>query len=257
MPTLYAPAPAWARMGILVRPFPMVKFLVLALFYGDHPQLAQRCGSTLRALWNTGRVDVRVGLNDVSARSRKILEDLLPGVPMTAASPQIYKFPMNRRLLQTYQGDATHMMWFDDDSCLLPGVNAAAWLDAITQRAAQARGSLGSTYSVQLTPAFIQWIAGQPWYTGREVPRELRFTTGGFTVAPLDLLRRCDWPNVSLLHHGGDVSLGALLHQQGLEPEQFRVGLAINADENLRESEARRRGLTEAPGSTTPLIGMP
>jgi hypothetical protein len=235
----------------------VVKFLVLALFYGDHPQLAQRCGGTLRALWNTGRVDMRIGLNDVSPRSRGILEDLLPGVPMVSAVPQIYKFPMNRRLLQTYQGDATHMMWFDDDTCLLPGVNAAAWLQAITERAAQTPGTLGSTYSVQLSPAYVEWITRQPWYAGRAVPREMRFSTGGFTVAPLDLLRRCDWPNVSILHTGGDVSLGALLHQQGLEPEQFRVGLAINADENLRESEAPRRGLTEPPGSTTPPVESP
>jgi hypothetical protein len=33
-----------------------------------------------------------------------------------------------------------------------------------------------------------------------------------------------------------------------LQPEHFRVGLAINADAELRESEARRRGISEVPG---------
>src|SRR4051812_24761686 len=112
MHTLYAPPGRWARMAPVVRHLPVVKFLVLALFYGDHPQLAERCGTTLRALWNTGKADVRIGLNEVSPGSRAILDRLLPGVPRTAADPQIYKYPMMRRLLQEYEGDATHMMWF-------------------------------------------------------------------------------------------------------------------------------------------------
>jgi hypothetical protein len=50
--TLYARRPGWARMGILVRHLPVVKFLApalalaLAVFYRDHPPLAQRRGGT-------------------------------------------------------------------------------------------------------------------------------------------------------------------------------------------------------------------
>jgi hypothetical protein len=225
----------------------VVKFLVLALFYGDHPPLAQRCGSTLRALWNTGKVDLRIGLNEVSGPSRAILDALLPGVPREEASPQIYKFPMLRRLLAGYRGDATHLMWFDDDSCLQPGRDARAWLQAVSARAAQTAGSLGSLYTQAITPAQQQWIRQQAWYTGREVPANILFNTGGWFVVPLELIRRCGWPEAGLRHGGGDITLGALLHQQGLAPQQFRVGLAINADERLRESQASRRGVTEAP----------
>jgi hypothetical protein len=227
----------------------VVKFLVLALFYGDHPQLAQRCGATLRALWNTGRVDVRVGLNEVSPRSRAILEQLLPGVPMAAADPQVYKYPMMRRLLQAYEGDATHMMWFDDDSCLLPGVDAGPWLDALSRRVAQGSGALGSIYTLQAKPEQLAWMRKQVWFAGREIATEVRFHTGGWFVVPLALLRAWDWPNPGMFHAGGDISLGALLHQQGVELEQFRVGLAINADEDLRESSAVRRGIVEPQDS--------
>ena len=52
-----------------------------------------------------------------------------------------------------------------------------------------------------------------------------------------------------LQHAGGDLALGLLLQQQGLAPEQFRVGLAINADAQLRESAAARRGVIEASGT--------
>jgi hypothetical protein len=233
----------------------MVKFLVLALFYGDHPELAQRCGWTLRALWNTGRVDLRIGLNEVSARSRAVLDALLPGVPMERADPQIYKSPMMRRLLAGYSGDATHMMWFDDDSCLLPGVDAAAWLQAVAARAATLRGSMGSLYTQPLTEAQRAWTLRQPWATGRPVPQEVLFNTGGWKVVPLELMRRFDWPFPALMHAGSDLSLGLLLQQLGLGPEQFRVGLAINADGALRESAAPRRGVNEPAHAGAALWG--
>ena len=223
----------------------MVKFLVLALFYGDHPELAHRCGATLRALWNTGRVDLRVGLNEVSPRAKAVISQLLPGVDTIEADPQIYKYPMMRKLVAGYSGDATHMMWFDDDSCLLPGVDARAWLDTLTQRAAQVPGSLGSLYTQALTPVQRAWFERQPWATGRPLPDELLFNTGGWKVVPLALMRRFDYPPQDIQQAGGDLTLGAMLQQQGLAPEQFRVGLAINADGQLRESAAVRRGVTE------------
>jgi hypothetical protein len=232
----------------------VVKFLVLALFYGDHPQLAQRCGASLRALWNTGLVDMRIGLNEVSPASRAMLDRLLPGVPKESADPQVYKHPMMLRLLAGYEGDATHMMWFDDDSCLLANVDVPRWLAAVTARAAKAKGSLGSLYTQRFTPAQRAWILRQPWASGRELPQEVLFNTGGWKVVPLELMRRFGWPSTELVHGGGDLSLGALLQQQGLEPEQFRVGVAINADDDLRESQAPRRGVTEVRDS--PMWGI-
>jgi hypothetical protein len=233
----------------------VVKFLVLALFYGDHPELAQRCGATLRALWNTGKVDLRIGLNEVSPRAKAVLAQLLPGVDAIEADPQVYKYPMMRKLLAGYSGDATHMMWFDDDSCLLPGVDARAWLQAVTQRAAQAQGSLGSVYKLPVTPLQRDWMLRQPWASGRPLPAEVLFNTGGWKVVPLALLRRFDFPPADMEHLGGDLALGALLQQQGLAPEQFRVGLAINADAQLRESEAARRGLAALPALDQKLWG--
>lgn len=235
---------------------PMVKFLVLALFYGDHPELALRCGTSLRALWNTGQVDLRIGLNEVSARSLAVLDALLPGVEREVADPQIYKHPMMRRLLAGYRGDATHMMWFDDDSCLQPRLEVRGWLQALAERAAQTPGSLGSLYRQRLTSAQKDWIRRQPWFTGREIGDELLFNTGGWKVVPLELMRRFDYPGPQLQHAGGDLALGALLQQQGLAPGQFRMGVAINADPQLRESAAPRRGVVEpAHSALAPVWG--
>jgi hypothetical protein len=144
-----------------------------------------------------------------------------------------------------YRGDATHLMWFDDDTCLMPGTQAASWLQSVALRASGTEGSLGSVYSQRLTGRQKEWIRRQPWYAGREIPDDVVFNTGGWVVVPLAVLRRWDWPGPELHHNGGDMVLGELLHQQGLPVEQFRVGLAINADAQLRESAALRRGFTE------------
>lgn len=192
---------------------------------------------------------MRIGLNEVSSATRAILQAELPGVDAIDATPQIFKFPMMRRLVHEYTGDATHLMWFDDDTCLMPGTHAPSWLRAVESRAAAASGSLGSTYTQRLSPAQQAWIRAQPWYTGREPIEEVRFNTGGWLALPLNVLRQWAWPGPELLHLGGDIVLGALLQQQGLAVEQFRVGLAINADGELRESAAPRRGYSEPPGA--------
>ncbi|MBX3654189.1 MAG: UDP-glucose/GDP-mannose dehydrogenase family protein [Ramlibacter sp.] len=222
-----------------------LKFLVCALFYGDFPVLAQRCARTLRALQDTGAVDLRIGLNEVSARSLALIDELLPGVDRITASPQIYKYPMMRRLVHEYTGDATHLMWFDDDSCLVPGLDVPGWLAAVARHARVAQGTLGAAYLREQSAAEHDWIRAQPWYRGRPLPVATRFNTGGWFVVPLALLRRFDWPPAGLRHNGGDVALGALLYQQGLEVMDGRGGVAINADESLAESSAARRGFSE------------
>lgn len=224
-----------------------MKFLVCALFHGDFPALAQRCADTLAQLRATGRVDLRIGLNEVAPTGAALIQAALPGVQTLAANPQLYKYPMMRRLIHEYVGDATHLMWFDDDSCLLPGTDAAAWLDEVEAAAAPVDGSLGSLYGFRMTDSQRGWVRGQPWFAGRDIPEVTLFTTGGWVVAPMALLRRFDWPDTALLHNGGDLALGALLHQHGLAPAHFNRGVAINADASLRESSAPRRGYSEHP----------
>lgn len=228
-----------------------LKFLVCALFHGDYPALARRCALSLRALRDTGQVDLRIGLNEVSAAAlRQIdaaLPGMVPGVDQLHANPQIYKYPMMRRLVHGYRGDATHLMWFDDDSCLTPGFDVARWLASVARHARTTQGTLGSTYTRAQTPAEQDWIRTQPWYTGRDIPAATLFNTGGWFVAPLALFRRFDWPPPALRHNGGDVALGALCHQQGLEVLNCKGGVAINADESLVESSAPRRGYSEHP----------
>ncbi len=224
-----------------------VKFLVCALFYGDFPDLALRCAASIRALQATGRVDVRIGMNEVSSRSAALIDEALPGVDCIRADPQLYKYPMMRRLVHEYHGDATHLMWFDDDSCLIGGLAVSEWLETVSFQAERTQGALGSIYAG--TPSAVEraWYARQPWHTGRPLPAKVLFPQGAWFVIALALLRRYDWPPAALRHNGGDVALGALAFQQGLALAPFKAGVAINADAALGESTAPRRGFSERP----------
>lgn len=224
-----------------------LKFLVCALFYGDHPALAQRCAQSLAALRATGLVDMRIGLNEVSDRSAALIAAALPDVDEVRARPQLYKYPMMRRLVHEYRGDANLLMWFDDDSCLARNLDLPGWLALVGQRAQMTQGTTGSVYRRVQSEAERGWVRTQPWFTGRAMPGETIFNTGGWFMAPLELLRRFDWPPPSLRHNGGDVALGALCYQQGLAVLDCSGGVAINADESLAESSAPRRGFIEPP----------
>jgi hypothetical protein len=223
------------------------KFLVCALFHGDYPELARRCALSVQALRDTGRVDTRIGLNEVSDRSQAVIAAALPGVDAISAVPQLYKYPMMRRLVHEYRGDATHVMWFDDDSCLLPGLDVPRWLDEVALQAGRTHGSLGSVCGMPQSDIEKAWVRAQPWFTGRALPAMTVFNAGAWFVLPLALFRQFDWPPARLRHNGGDVALGALLYQQGLEVAPFRTGVAINADESLVEASAPRRGFSERP----------
>ena len=172
-------------------------------------------------------------------------------MPREQADPQIYKYPMLRRLLANYAGDATHLMWFDDDSCLAQGLDAARWLGLVGQRAQMTEGTVGSIYQCALTPPQQDWIRRQAWFTGKPLDGPAVFNLGAWFMAPLALFRRYDWPPPSLRHNGGDSTLGVLCHQQGLAVLDCSGGVAINADETLAEYSAPRRGYSE------PNLGLP
>ena len=54
-----------------------------------------------------------------------------------------------------------------------------------------------------------------------------------------------------LKHRGGDVLLGELIRSQGLKLANYKKGVAINADDNGKESASKRRGYDEQPIGVT------
>lgn len=220
------------------------KFTVCVLLYGDYPDLARRCLEPVFELCGSGRVDLRIGMNEVSQQTSEYVANSAPSdAEVISANPQILKYPMMRRLFYDKPVSTEYVMWFDDDS-YVKDANLSDWLDAV-ENAMTTCDMLGSVYTIGYTPSQKQWCSKQPWYAGKTIPDRPQFATGGWWCIKTQVLNKFGWPIPELQHCGGDVALGVLLHQQGLRLKHFREGVAINANAEGKESAAERRGASK------------
>jgi len=231
-------------------------FTVCVLCYGDHTDLAQRClGSISRTLDKQHVVDLRVGLNDVCPGTREYVFDVLRSMdlldPPLIYEPErnVHKYPLMRRMFydKLRPVQSTHLMWFDDDSCITDGPD---WW-AKTWAKAQQYTMIGDIWYVPYR-GHTEWVRRQSWYTGKPFHKirgreAMKFATGGWWAAEFLPIRRWSYPWQELNHRGGDCSLGEMLNQQGYTLGKHKDGLWINADDRGKNSGAPRRGYDERP----------
>lgn len=221
------------------------RITVCVLLFGDYPELAERCLRSIADTIPVADMDLRIGLNSVSARVRDWVYAWAGSAIIIRSDQNIRKYPMMRRLFYDFPIRTDRVMWFDDDSAIQPAGDPG-WLDRVLAAAADAT-VMGGVYT---QPWFGQqrgWVQRQPWYTGLPTTRSprVKFVTGGWWVADTKFLRKWDYPWPSLLHNGGDALLGELVAQQHGRLVPFRDSVWINADEHGKESRAKRRGVTE------------
>lgn len=229
------------------------KFSVAVLCYGDYPKLARRCLDGIRRTLDRRLVaDVRIGLNDASAETKKVVDAFAAGLAVPCHvyrepnDKNVFKYPLMRRMFYDAERPLVErVMWFDDDSYVVGGkevwraaANAFTWDTDVV-------GSLWRP-AYAWTPAEKDAIAAQPWYSGRNLEPGPIFCTGGWWAADTAFLAKWDYPFKALRHNGGDVLLGELCRQQQRKPKQHTLGVAINADHTGRNSSSPRRGVTTA-----------
>jgi len=226
---------------------PIPKFTVCALLYGDYTHLAKRCLEPLVSLAQEGLVDLRVGMNDVSASTEALVKSW-DTIKVFESKPQILKYPMMRRMFNEEPISTDYIMWFDDDSYIKPSEIYTSWLNKV-ENAVSDCDMLGSVYVIPHRDSQKEWCKTQPWYCGKPLANKPRFATGGWWCIRTDVIKKFNWPIPELRHCGGDVALGVLLDQNDLRLKHYKKGVAINANSEGRESSAERRGAsrTEKP----------
>lgn len=229
---------------------PKPSFTICALFFGDFPQLAERCLSSILRI-PSDQYELRIGLNETSVATRNVISALLRDhshYRYYESLENIHKYPLMRQMLHDPLAPITtpYTMWFDDDSFVKPKTDITLWLDELREKLADAV-MVGRRFHIDAQGNQREWVQHQPWYTGKAVPRRFTFLTGGWWVLQSALLRRFNWPIPELDHRGGDVMLGELLRQQGLKVERFSTGVAINADDDGKEGNSPRRGFDSKP----------
>lgn len=240
------------------------KFTVCVLLYGDHVQLAARClNSICRGASVVLPEGLRIAMNAPGGATERFVNTLVEHgwvLPHNIyRSPEnLHKYPMMRWMFNDERNpiETPYVMWFDDDSFIkdemigsTPGflhsvADAMEHPSPVDQRRPD---MCGGVYTIKIVTNQQQWIEDQPWYGDQSISSTMRFITGGWWTARLPILKKFDYPFEELDHRGGDVMLGALCEQQGLKIKNYRHGVAINADENGKESRASHRGFDQRP----------
>lgn len=223
------------------------KFTVCALLYGNHTDLARRCLEPVLKLSESGLVELRVGLNEASDDTSNYVTENRGLCTIYEADPQIFKYPMMRRMFYEQPLTTDYVMWFDDDS-YIKDPEPAEWLKSV-ETSMSSCDMLGSVYVIPYGNDQKAWCQTQPWYTGKPIKDKPKFATGGWWCIRSEVIKRFNWPIPELKHCGGDVALGVLIDQNNLRLKHFNNGVAINANEVGKESSAARRGAsrTEKP----------
>jgi len=223
------------------------KFTVCVLLYGDHTSLARRCLEPVFKLCESGLVELRIGLNEVSDETSNYVTERRDSAVFYESDPQIFKYPMMRRMLYEQPVTTDYVMWFDDDS-YIKDQDVTSWIKSV-ELAMNSCDMLGSVYVIPYGSDQKAWCSTQPWFTGKPIKDKPKFATGGWWCIRSEVIKKFNWPIPELKHCGGDVALGVLFDQNNLRLKHFNHGVAINANDVGKESSAARRGAsrTEKP----------
>jgi len=248
-----------------------ITFCVLT--YGDYPHIIERCLKSIYEHTDQSLFELRLGMNAVSERSKRVIFDFLNSYAhnVTAiyeADPQIYKCPMMHKMFH----DPAHpladwIMWFDDDT----RVTNHDWIKVLGQNIdkqftkqdtlyPKGYHMFGKVYFFHYRGNQINatsrngrgWIEQASWYAGRPYRLDHRdgkalpksdFCTGGWWIITRQALEAIDWPDLRMKQRGDDVIMGEALYQQG-------YGIAQVNDANgiwfkMLELDGRSRGYQE------------
>lgn len=240
------------------------RFTIFVLFYGgeEYHQLHRRCIESIIATTPEARVDIRVGSNQLNAKSVAMLDAYVANKQITKHykhTENAMKYPVMREMFfdPTCPITTKWVIWFDDDSICDKNPE---WLQLLTQQIRDhhkdGNHMFGARLIWTLSQAQKDVIKARAWYTGRHWQNnggatmpggtKITFATGGFWAITHEAIVKCDIPDLTtgLTHNGGDWQIGCQLYQQSLKLKQFNGNKQF-----VNTSSVPRRGIT------VPMIG--
>lgn len=232
---------------------------IFGLTYGDHGDLAVRCLSSIYRYLDPTLFRLRYALNEPSKKAYdsvlSFLSDKSNVDRVYEASPQIFKYPMMRKMFYDPEMpiNTDWLMWFDDDSHIVDRnwiIKLGQKVDEVflkqDERYPNGFHMFGKVYYFHLRGNQWDWMKQADWYTGRPLNKDNSkrppmeksdFCTGGFWLVTKKAVEAANWPDKRLRHRGGDIWMGIALQQQGFGVSQAHQGVLI--------SDARQRGYNE------------
>lgn len=228
-------------------------FCACVLFYGSDDYcyyLARRVLNKAMVRLAELGVEFRFGFNAVGPATRTYVNAHTRGDFAAAriidCPDNIFKYPMMRRLFYDWPITRPFILWFDDNSYILPDTDVDHWLTRIERQLAVCH-VLGSLYTGKLVGNQKEWITAQSWYAGKPPVDYVKYVIDSWWAARSEKLLAQNWPTAEIKHHGGDVMLGEFCRQQSLPIGHFRDGVAINTNSSGIEGVKMHRGFAALP----------
>lgn len=251
------------KRGLPIMDNPIIggKITVCVLCYGNYPDLARKCLSSLLATIPPDRLDLRIGTNEINPNTLSYLKTL-PATKIYVNSTNRFKYPVMREMFWDPQAPITtnYLVWFDDDTWIA----SPHWITDLCQTIIDNHhynfrmfGNIMyhdlAMYSKQGERPDI-WFKSADWYKGRNFRVRngqqeaangsvIDFAVGWCWALATDAMRIAGIPDIRLGHNGGDITIGEQIHQAGFGIKQWNRGKSLVACPT--REQGGRRGYSE------------
>lgn len=221
------------------------KVTICVLGWGDNLPLIERCLGKIMETVPKARRDVRVALNQPSKASL----DYVAGFGKDDVT-KIYldrgerrKYPAMREMFYDPECPITtkYVVWFDDDSFPVDKL----WLPKLAEVVIPNHKEGSRLFGIKMYHDLSmyaknghrpeQWFKQAPWWRGVDLRLKGReqvgpngscvdFVAGWFWACAYDAIVAAGIPDVRLNHNGGDITIGAQVHQAGFRIKMFNEG---------------------------------
>ena len=230
--------------GVMDNPYIGGKFTIFVLCYGDHTELAKTCIEGILKTLPRRRIDLRVGLNAVSRATYDFVASL--GSVVTKIyhhEDNAKKYPVMREMFHDPSCPVTtpYLVWFDDDTKIIDSMWAARLAETINLNHREGCRLYGTKMYHDLNAMAIGghrpdlWFRQSDWFRNVQLRLSNKqmlapngscvdFAVGYFWALATETMKQANIPDVRLNHNGGDITIGAQVHQLGGKIKDFNAG---------------------------------
>ena len=240
------------------------KYTVFVLCYGDHFEVAKRCLDSIMQYIPAQHMDLRVGCNAACNSTLQYLKTL-PITKTYIHTENAKKYPVMREMFWDPRCpvNTRYMLWFDDDAY----IKDPTMLQRLTNTIIDGHNNGERMYGAKMFHDISSynknghrpqdWFNKAEWYNGRhmrlrnnqtEAPNGsvIDFAVGWFWALNTEAMRQANIPDTRLNHNGGDITIGAQVHQAGFSIRQFNKGKVLVGTPKKEEGGRRVGGYEES-----------
>ncbi len=259
--------PAYDRLGpdpwkALDHPHIGGRFTVFMLAHGDYFEFSKRALDSVLATIPPGRMDLRVALNQPGPATEQAFLSCRGITKLYADYGSRRKYPAMRAMFNDPELPITtpYIVWLDDDIWAVDPLWAVKLAESISTNHDAGCRLYGAVWIHDLTmyrkhghrPE--EWFRQAPWWRGRDLfvgrgertapnGSAIRFASGWLWALATDTMREAGIPDRRLNHNGGDIVVGAQVHQAGYRVKMFNENKSLVACPP--RDQGGRRGYSE------------